>query len=68
VYSGLFDGDESAVLALAPGRRAYVHIARGSVVVDGAALATGDAAMLTDAREITLSRGDAAEVRVFDLP
>lgn len=50
---GLFDGDESAVLALAPGRRAYVHIARGSIVVDGAALATGDAAMLTDVREIT---------------
>ncbi|HJW52922.1 MAG TPA: pirin family protein [Burkholderiaceae bacterium] len=68
VYSGLFDGDESAVLALAPGRRAYVHIARGSIVVDGAALATGDAAKLTDAREITLSRGDAAEVLVFDLP
>ena len=68
VYSGLFDGDESAVLALAPGRRAYVHIARGSIVVDGAALATGDAAKLTDVREITLTRGDAAEVLVFDLP
>lgn len=68
VYSGLFDGDESAVLALAPGRRAYVHVARGSIVVDGAALATGDAAMLTDVREITLTRGDAAEVLVFDLP
>jgi redox-sensitive bicupin YhaK (pirin superfamily) len=68
VYSGLFDGDESAVLALAPGRRAYVHVARGSIVVDGAALATGDAAKLTDVREITLTRGDAAEVLVFDLP
>ena len=68
VYSGLFDGDESAVLALAPGRRAYVHVARGSIVVDGAALATGDAAKLTDVREITLIRGDAAEVLVFDLP
>ena len=31
VYSGLFDGDESAVLALAPGRRAYVHIARAAL-------------------------------------
>ena len=68
VYSGLFHGDESAVLALGPGRRAYVHVARGSIVVDGAALATGDAAMLTDVREITLTRGDAAEVLVFDLP
>jgi redox-sensitive bicupin YhaK (pirin superfamily) len=68
VYSGLFHGDESAVLALAPGRRAYVHVARGSIVVDGAALAAGDAAKLTDVREITLTRGDAAEVLVFDLP
>ena len=68
VYSGLFDGDESAVLALAPGRRGYVHVARGSIVVDGAALATGDAAKLTEVREITLTRGDAAEVLVFDLP
>jgi len=68
VYSGLFDGDESAVLTLAPGRRAYVHVARGSIVVNGEALATGDAAKLTDVREITLSRGDAGEVLVFDLP
>ena len=68
VYSGLFDGAESAVLALAPGRRAYVHVARGSIEVNGEALAAGDAAKLTDVREITLIRGDAAEVLVFDLP
>jgi redox-sensitive bicupin YhaK (pirin superfamily) len=32
MYAGLFDGDEAAELALAPGRLGYVHVARGEVV------------------------------------
>src|SRR5204863_245324 len=31
LYAGLFDGDEAATLSLAPGRRAYVHVARGRI-------------------------------------
>jgi redox-sensitive bicupin YhaK (pirin superfamily) len=46
VYAGLFDGAESATLALAPGRKAYVHVARGSLVANGTALAAGDALKL----------------------
>ena len=33
LFAGLFDGDEAATLALAPGRRAYVHVARGAITV-----------------------------------
>jgi redox-sensitive bicupin YhaK (pirin superfamily) len=33
VYAGLFDGAENATLALALGRKAYVHVARGAVTV-----------------------------------
>ena len=62
------NGDESATLALAPGRRAYVHVARGSVAVNGERLAAGDAAKLTQAAEVRLAQGEAAEVLVFDLP
>src|ERR1700682_1107089 len=29
VYAGLLDGDESVTLEIAPGRRLYVHVARG---------------------------------------
>jgi redox-sensitive bicupin YhaK (pirin superfamily) len=68
LFAGLFDGDESAELAIAPGRRLYVHVCRGSLMVDGQRLATGDAAAITDQTRIALSAGHQAEVLVFDLP
>jgi quercetin 2,3-dioxygenase len=68
VYAGLFDGVESAVLDLAAGRRAYIHVAKGSVRVNGKLLAAGDAAKMTDVGRLELSQGDGAEVLVFDLP
>ncbi len=67
LYAGLFDGDESATLPLASGRRAWVHVARGSVTVNGAALNAGDAVAITDAGGVELSGGKDAEVLVFDL-
>ncbi len=68
VYAGLFDGDESAELAISPGRRAYVHVARGAITVNGVAFQAGDALKLTDAGQLTLRQGRGAEVLVFDLP
>ena len=67
VYAGLFDGEERAVHTLAAGRRAYVHVARGSIEVNGQALGTGDALKIVDAREVTLAKGAGAEVILFDL-
>jgi redox-sensitive bicupin YhaK (pirin superfamily) len=68
LYAGLFDGDEAATLAIAPGRRAYVHVARGAITVNGKALGAGDAAKLEAVEAITLTQGSEAEVLVFDLP
>ena len=68
VYAGLFDGGESAVLDVGPGRRAYVHVARGVVSANDAELGAGDALKLTDADKLTLGKGRDAEVLVFDLP
>lgn len=68
VYAGLFDGEESAALSLAAGRRAYVHVARGTLHVNGQALSAGDAAKLTDESVVLLAQGHGAEVLVFDLP
>lgn len=67
LYAGLFDGDERAELALAPGRKAYVHLVRGALEVNGQSLTTGDALMLDDETRIALSNGRDAEVLVFDL-
>ncbi|MGH7005669.1 MAG: pirin family protein [Alphaproteobacteria bacterium] len=68
VYAGLFDGTESATLALAAGRKAYVHVARGRIDANGTTLAAGDALKLVDAPSLRLDRGQGAEVLVFDLP
>ena len=68
VYAGLFDGGDSATLALAPGRKAYIHVARGSVTANGTALAAGDALKLSDVDAVRLERGRESEVLVFDLP
>ena len=67
VHAGLFDGTETARLAIAPGRRAYVHVARGAVTLNGARLGTGDAARLTGERELAFEGGEDAEVLVFVL-
>jgi hypothetical protein len=67
IYLGLFDGAERASLSLDPERLAYVHVARGSVSVNGQPLATGDAAQIADESRLELSDGQAAEVIVFDL-
>ena len=67
VYAGLFDGDETATLTLPPGRYAYIHVARGSIEVNGQRLGEGDGARVRDERELTFSGGEDAEVLVFDL-
>ena len=54
-------------LALAPARKAYVHVVRGALHVNGQALAAGDAALLADEAAIALDHGRDAEVLVFDL-
>lgn len=68
LLAGLFDGDETAELALAPQRRGYVHVARGRVEVNGTALAAGDALMLDEVPAVRIAQGADAEVLVFDLP
>lgn len=67
LYAGLFDGDEAAGLMISPGRRAYVHLARGSISVNGQRLHAGDA-MTTGPGPVVIEAGTAAEVLVFDLP
>ncbi len=67
LYAGLFDGQETATLSIAPGRKAYVHLIRGALQVNGEALTTGDAALLDNETTITLNHGQDAEVLVFDL-
>ena len=68
LYAGTFDGAETATHALAAGRRAYVHVARGTATVNGLPLGAGDAAKLDGERAVHIESGRAADVLVFDLP
>ena len=67
LYAGLFDGSEAATLALDPARKAYVHLVRGALEVNGQALGGGDAALLAGEEKVELKGGRDAEVLVFDL-
>ena len=67
IETGLFEADESAMKTLDPKRLAYVHVARGDIVVNGHALNAGDAALLDGEPQLELSGGRGAEVLVFDL-
>ena len=67
LYAGLFDGDESAHLALDPARKAYVYLVRGALTVNGQPLQAGDALLLANEPVLSLAGGHDAEVLVFDL-
>jgi redox-sensitive bicupin YhaK (pirin superfamily) len=68
IYAGLFDGAERAALPMAPGRRAYLHLVRGALTVNGTPLAAGDALKMSGVAEIVLEKGADAEALLFDLP
>jgi redox-sensitive bicupin YhaK (pirin superfamily) len=68
VYSGLFNGAERAELEVAKARRAYVHVAKGSIAVNETRLNTGDAVKISRPGSLLIQNGREAEVLVFDLP
>lgn len=67
MYAGLLDAGETVTLALDPLRKAYVHLVRGQLEVNGQVLHAGDAAALQSESRLQLARGQSAEVLVFDL-
>lgn len=68
IYASVLDGDDRVEYPLADGRRSYVHVARGSLTVNGMSLKAGDALKVTHETLVTLEQADNAEVLLFDLP
>ncbi|MFN4901605.1 MAG: pirin family protein [Betaproteobacteria bacterium] len=67
LFIGQFDGAQTANLVIDPERKAYVHLIRGRLNVNGVALAGGDGLMIESEREVAFGGGDQAEVLLFDL-
>lgn len=68
LFAMRFNDKQRLVHQLAPGRKAYAHVARGSCTLNGITLATGDGAKIENEPELLLSSGRSAEVLLFDLP
>jgi hypothetical protein len=68
LYAGRFDDGDTARLPLAPGRSAWVQVARGDVEVNGARLNTGDGAYISDSATVEVTGREGAEILAFDMP
>lgn len=67
IYAGLFDSNEQAELKLLPVRKAYAHLVRGELTINGCAMSAGDGLMISDETILQVLNGRDAEVLVFDL-
>lgn len=67
LYATVLREGESVTHPLAPGRHAWVHVARGGAVVNGQRLDAGDAAALSDEAAVVITGRDEGEVLLFDL-
>jgi hypothetical protein len=66
LYAALLDGRDTVEHGLAPGRHAWVQLARGRSTLNGVALEAGDGAAVSDETRLTFT-GSGAELLLFDL-
>lgn len=67
LFVGVLSDGQAAEHAVAPGRLAWVQVARGSVSLNGLTLEEGDGAALDDTAISLVGRSKGAEVVVFDM-
>jgi len=67
VYASILDKGQEVSHTFARGRRGWVQVARGRVLVAGKELGTGDGAALVDEASVTIAGGEPSEVLLFDL-
>ncbi|HXF65504.1 MAG TPA: pirin family protein [Burkholderiales bacterium] len=68
LYASILEEPDALVHRPAPGRRLYVHVARGAVEVNGTPLRAGDGAKIEGESAVRLERAREAEILLFDLP
>ncbi|MEO8344010.1 MAG: pirin family protein [Gallionella sp.] len=67
VSAARLNGAETLDYSLADGRKAYLHVARGSLKANGHELSAGDALMYTNEVGVELNYAKEAEVLLFDM-
>lgn len=67
IYAARLAPDQAIFHAVAPGRRAWLQVASGSLSLNGYPLNEGDGAAITGETNLTLNAAQPAEVLLFDL-
>lgn len=67
IHAAVLAAGETLGYAIAPQRKVYVHVARGSVALNGQALNAGDAAKLSEENALSVTASAQAELLLFDL-
>ncbi len=67
IWAAKLDANVEAIHPLAPGRKAWLQVARGEVRLGGETLKAGDAAAITLLDQIAVRSKAASEVLLFDL-
>jgi len=67
LYIARLDKGAKATHSLAPGRHAWVQVARGEVQLNGSKLQAGDGAAISNEAEIRVAANKPSELLLFDL-
>jgi quercetin 2,3-dioxygenase len=67
LYATKLDAGESVEHELKPERHAWLHVARGSVALNGQTLSAGDGAAVSSETKLVLTASGPAEALLFDL-
>lgn len=67
IYLSKLENGNSISHTMAPGRYAWLQVLRGSVTLNGVALATSDGAAISDETELNITANSDAEIMLFDL-
>lgn len=67
LYASILPAGATVSHALAPGRYAWLQVARGNATLNGQALAAGDGAAVSDETTLTLTSPRGGEILLFDL-
>jgi redox-sensitive bicupin YhaK (pirin superfamily) len=67
LWAGKLPAGAAVAHAIAPGRHAWIQVARGALEVNGVTLAAGDGLAASDETQLAIAASQPSEVLVFDL-
>jgi redox-sensitive bicupin YhaK (pirin superfamily) len=68
VFSSLLDTGHHLIHELAPGRKAWLHVVTGRILLVDQPLRSGDGASLVEEAAVSLTAREPSEILLFDLP